>query len=384
MYAGEFTSSFNHFISDKDFKIETDIESVDSKTFKKIISLVDFNNIIDNEIDFDTIHRIFFPNISNALSIIEDIEDDKNVAYVEYQITKLLSNLSLDCFPQVFGLKIYIKEELEVHRSYLQFADFDSTGSESSAGGSSFHESDRDESESSYQVLKNIPVLEIEMDKFDINLSEFIYNQINLIKQSKLSRNFRIRKFLEVLKCFFHQIIKSLDIAYKKLSFIHFDLHLNNIMLKKTTDKYIKINNQNIETKGYIVKIIDFGRSVIRYSEKSGKSSKRSKLILNSDYTESNRDASGFFDRCAPRLEFDFIRLCVSFFEVLGDFKEIQDYPFIHFLRSFCYSRNNEIDLLDIEGFDLYEKILENGKIFNYDELLSRFLETSQKIDKVH
>ncbi len=82
--------------------------------------------------------------------------------------------------------------------------------------------------------------------------------------------NGSIRKFnwmhdnFDILKSVLQQTVMSIFIAYEKCGFIHGDLHLDNILLKKTK-KSIMTYEQNIEIKthGYKIIIMDFDSSFI-------------------------------------------------------------------------------------------------------------------------
>jgi hypothetical protein len=80
-----------------------------------------------------------------------------------------------------------------------------------------------------------------------------------------------------VLKSIIQQTVISLTIAYNKCGFIHNDLHLDNILLKKTKKETIEYqidgnNNTNeitIKTYGYKAIIMDFDSSMINIDNKS-------------------------------------------------------------------------------------------------------------------
>ncbi len=61
----------------------------------------------------------------------------------------------------------------------------------------------------------------------------------------------------------------SLTIAYNMCGFIHNDLHLDNILLKKTKKTTIKYDTITIETYGYKAIIMDFDSSMINIDNKS-------------------------------------------------------------------------------------------------------------------
>jgi serine/threonine protein kinase len=76
---------------------------------------------------------------------------------------------------------------------------------------------------------------------------------------------------LHIMKSLLKQIICSCWNAFELHGFIHNDLHLNNIMLKKTTKKNVSYKTGGIiETNGFLAKIIDFDRSFIDVERKSG------------------------------------------------------------------------------------------------------------------
>jgi serine/threonine protein kinase len=76
---------------------------------------------------------------------------------------------------------------------------------------------------------------------------------------------------LHIMKSLLKQIICSCWDAFELYGFIHNDLHLHNIMLKKTTKKNVSYKTGGtIETNGFLAKIIDFDRSFIDVERKSG------------------------------------------------------------------------------------------------------------------
>jgi serine/threonine protein kinase len=66
-----------------------------------------------------------------------------------------------------------------------------------------------------------------------------------------------------VLKSIIQQTILSTFMAYQKYGFIHNDLHLDNILLKKTKKETIDYENRKIKTYGYKIVIMDFESSLI-------------------------------------------------------------------------------------------------------------------------
>jgi len=85
-------------------------------------------------------------------------------------------------------------------------------------------------------------------------------------------KNFNWMHKLNVLKTILLQSIMSLFIAYHKLGFLHNDIHLDNILIKKTKKEYIEyeytttdtnMNKLKIPTNGYKIVILDFDTSII-------------------------------------------------------------------------------------------------------------------------
>lgn len=68
---------------------------------------------------------------------------------------------------------------------------------------------------------------------------------------------------IHILKSLLKQSIMSLTEAYIKFGFLHNDLHLDNILLKKTKIKEIVYDNATIDTNGYKIIIMDFDSSFI-------------------------------------------------------------------------------------------------------------------------
>jgi thiamine kinase-like enzyme len=69
----------------------------------------------------------------------------------------------------------------------------------------------------------------------------------------------------EVLKSIILQTIMSVFTAYQKYGFLHNDLHLDNILIKKTKKETIEYEYENIKIKtyGYKIVIMDFESSLI-------------------------------------------------------------------------------------------------------------------------
>ena len=164
-------------------------------------------------------------------------------------------------------------------------------------------------------ILPKIPVQIISMECCENTFDDLIINE-ELTKEEWFSA--------------FMQIIMTLITYQKAFNFTHNDLHTNNIMYNKTTQKYIfycyNKKHYKVPTFGRIFKIIDFGRSIYKYN----------KQTFCSDSFKAGGDASTqyntepYLNKDKPRLEpnysFDLCRLACSIFDFLvDDFEEIND-----------------------------------------------------------
>jgi len=169
-----------------------------------------------------------------------------------------------------------------------------------------------------------------------------------------------------ILSCMF-QISFALCYLQKKFNFTHNDLHVNNIMFKKTEKAYLyyKFNNIyfKVPTHGYLFKIIDFGRAIFTFHKK---------LFFN-DTFEKHGEASGQYsvpyskllfsnnkEKILPNFNFDLCRLATTILDVC-DFNKNKNYHenqnFVDFIYNLTLKNNGE-SLYDLDDdFDLYISI---------------------------
>ena len=106
-------------------------------------------------------------------------------------------------------------------------------------------------------VFEDYPVQSIFMEKCDLTLGE-------LLEQEYTDRQ---------LKSILFQIIFGLTYLQKHFDFTHNDLHVNNIMLSKTDKKFLVYNADKtffrVPTCGYIAKIIDYGRAIFTFRNRT-------------------------------------------------------------------------------------------------------------------
>jgi serine/threonine protein kinase len=95
---------------------------------------------------------------------------------------------------------------------------------------------------------------------------------------------------LNLLKNVIIQVVLALYCAYLTVGIVHLDLHLDNIVLRKTKKKEIEYKNVNISLKltGYYSVILDFGRAKTKGSLNEFKTSLWKMLSLLRDLEKSN------------------------------------------------------------------------------------------------
>ena len=100
-----------------------------------------------------------------------------------------------------------------------------------------------------------------------------------------------------VLKSIIQQTIMSVFIAYQKYGFLHNDMHLDNILVKKTKKETIEYEyeNRKIKTYGYKIVIMDFESSLINVEHSVGNMAYWQNLLnmlsrLNFDITNKDGD----------------------------------------------------------------------------------------------
>ena len=193
-----------------------------------------------------------------------------------------------------------------------------------------------------------------------------------------------------LLKSCFFQISFALTYLQKKYQFTHNDLHINNIMFKQTEKKflYYKLNNQyfQIPTFGKIFKIIDFGRSIFTFKNKTYMNdvfSKHSEAGGQYYYPEQVQ----FINRKIPKdkiiqpnYHFDLCRLSMTILDEI-DPSRIDDDLFC-FMKKMCIdcNRNNLCDLSD--NFNLYISIAKNANNALPSNILQNKLFSHFKISK--
>jgi hypothetical protein len=155
-----------------------------------------------------------------------------------------------------------------------------------------------------YAYVYNFPVQMIALEKCDGTFDQ-------LLEDEELECHEIISALL--------QVIFTLIVYQKAFSFTHNDLHTNNILYKKTNEKFLYYKYQNnvykLPTYGRIYKIIDFGRAIYKY---------RDQLMCSDSFAPSG-DANGQYNtepylndskaRLEPNFSFDLCRLACSMYD---------------------------------------------------------------------
>jgi hypothetical protein len=180
------------------------------------------------------------------------------------------------------------------------------------------------------------------------------------------------------------QVIFTLAYAQRNFSFVHNDLHGNNIMYIKTDLEYINYNCggtiYRIPTYGYLMKLIDFERSVLSVKLNGMKEPK----IFMSDHFSQEEEAGGQyncepfynskFPTVKPNPSFDLVRLATSmFWDIFPEGPDHADYKeqplfnlFIKWLtlsdKSSILFGSTNVKHDRYHGFNLYKAIARHCK----------------------
>lgn len=207
----------------------------------------------------------------------------------------------------------------------------------------------------------NVPVQITVMEKFEGT----IYSLFKLYPDSA--------KWMDWIS----QVIFALAYAQKNFSFVHNDLHANNIMFKKTGKEYFYYSMEGVlyrvPTHGYIIKLIDFERSIASIRIQGMRETK----TFISDQFDIDEEAGGQYNmepfltkgqpEIRPNMSFDLVRLATSLFWDLypdGPDQECSDRLFILMKewmtttdgKSVLFSEVSKHDRF--HGFHLYKAIV--------------------------
>ena len=133
--------------------------------------------------------------------------------------------------------------------------------------GDSVDDSDDDEEDDMivFVDIEEMPQVRVTMEKCGSKFEELCHEYGEEEDESK--KNDLEKRIFSVL----FQTICAMSLIYSRFKFIHNDLHTGNILLKPTQDEFIYYRDcvnkvtYRVPTYGYVVKIIDFGRSMFTF-----------------------------------------------------------------------------------------------------------------------
>ena len=169
-----------------------------------------------------------------------------------------------------------------------------------------------------------------------------------------------------LLSCIF-QISFALTYLQKHFAFTHNDLHINNIMYKSTTTTYLYYKYNNIyfkvPTHGYIFKIIDFGRSIYTFKNKTYHNDVYSKYgEAEGQYQYPIPNVASYRDNrykndIMPNPSFDMCRLSTTMLDFIDENNDLYN-----FLNNIVIDKNGKNIYDDMsDSFDLYIDIAKNA-----------------------
>ena len=377
--------------------------TTECELFCKSIPILDPIHIVNNNYNLVNHNNYHLPSNYNY-NTFHKINDMNNTAYIDVLCSFLFGNLTHykknPSFPLYYGsvngigdynydltedyddikndrcfnenvdkgfkLEIYVSDdESSYDEDNKSDSDNDNKSDSDNDNKSNSDNESADESENSSIDNKN------EKDSFDDCIAKLLKIPIQLLFIEKLEGT--LEDLLDedikeevLLSCIF-QISFALTYLQKHYEFTHNDLHINNVMFKKTESKYLYYKYNNIyfrvPTHGYIFKIIDFGRAIFKY---------RDKVYMNdvfSDYGEAGgqytypKQVQFTIERdreyIKPNYHFDLCRLSMTILEELND-KEYSD-DSLKFLNHMC-KNSCDISFCDMpDDFYLYKSIAKDA-----------------------
>ena len=322
--------------------------------FCKCIPLLDPIHLLMDNYSNNVNRNPLLPSLYNN-NTFHKINNMNNTAYIDTFFSFICSNLTLEdknpSFPIFHGSFNGIKKEFlyDISDDYCEFKyekwfykncgktyTLDMYLSETDSDSDSEYSYDSSESGEYIVSLKNIPCQNILIEKLDGTLEDFLEDINNL-------------PYNIIISCLF-QISFALCYLQKNYKFTHNDLHINNVMYKKTDRLflYYKFNNIyfKVPTHGFLFQIIDFGRSIFTFHEKN----------FFNDTFEKHGEAEGQYtplvnnllfnkninDIIYPNYNFDLCRLAITILDTIEYNKNI-DYKEYNYFYYFLYNLTKNI-----------------------------------------
>jgi hypothetical protein len=203
-------------------------------------------------------------------------------------------------------------------------------------------------------IIDNKKVLSWCSNSETSNVSYAIYEKIN---DSISFRKYLDTCYTEDFMQYFLQILLALKVASEKIGFTHYDLHDENILMRKSKKEnfYIKYNDFYIKSPKYIPTIIDYGMTHINFNGESYGN-------ISSDLTEFNiKNTTNISHDCYKIFMFSMLELKYQNPEVYSKVGGI--FKFFNSDESLDNCLNKQIDIF----FSLY---LQPDTIFKIDDFI--------------
>tara|TARA_Y100000996_G_C22537483_1_gene648799 strand:+ start:88 stop:1500 length:1413 start_codon:yes stop_codon:yes gene_type:complete len=325
------------------------------------------------------------------------INDMNNSAYIDTFFSFITSELTLNninpSFPIFYGSLSGIKKELKYditddYEDYKGEKWFYKTLGKSHTLDMYISSSEEDtESDcSSYyddneyiSLLKKIPCQHFFIEKLEGTLEDLLHDIENTNTDL-------------ILSCIF-QISFALCYLQKHYNFTHNDLHINNVMYCQTdkTFLYYKFNNIyfKVPTHGYIFKIIDFGRSIFDFHNKTFFNDNFSKHGEAEGQYTYPIDSLLFKKRkeipIYPSFHFDMCRLATTIIDVCEidfnkDYKEKQ--TFVDFIINLTMDINGDSLSKLKDDFNMYVSISKYANNSLPRDIIQNYIFKNMRIKK--
>ena len=325
------------------------------------------------------------------------INDMNNSAYIDTFFSFITSELTLNninpSFPIFYGSLSGIKKELKYditddYEDYKGEKWFYKTLGKSHTLDMyvSSSEEDTESDCSSYyddneyiSLLKKIPCQHFFIEKLEGTLEDLLHDIENTNTEL-------------ILSCIF-QISFALCYLQKHYNFTHNDLHINNVMYCQTdkTFLYYKFNNIyfKVPTHGYIFKIIDFGRSIFDFHNKTFFNDNFSKHGEAEGQYTYPIDSLLFKKRkeipIYPSFHFDMCRLATTIIDVCEidfnkDYKEKQ--TFVDFIINLTMDINGDSLSKLKDDFNMYVSISKYANNSLPRDIIQNYIFKNMRIKK--
>ena len=384
------------------------IKNINKSTeiFCKTISILDPMHCINNNYNKIISRNQYLPSLYNY-NTFHKINSMDNTAYIDifcsYIVGELVTQGLSPSFPIFYGCingekdyKYDITEDyydLRVDKCfnknigkgftidiYLSDSDEDDTNDNESDSSNSSNSSNSTNSkyyEDDYIAnIKKVPVQLLLIENLDATLEDLIHDE-GFTQELLISGYF--------------QITFALLYMQKNYQFTHNDLHINNIMYASTEKKflYYKINNIyfRVPTYGKIFKIIDFGRAIFTF---------KNKTYMNDVFSDQGEAGGQYYypsqvsfmnKRCkqkvSPNYNFDLCRLSTT---VLDEIQNLDKNPLddkaLQFIISMCLDKEGTNFCECEDDFNLYINIAKNACHADPKDIINHSIFKNYRIKK--